>query len=65
MRWPFVAQHHASATVLLPVCFPFQQKLNAARQKRDLLVLTGNHVGHLLDHAGQVGDLFFEFFHVA
>ena len=65
MRRAFVAHDHTTAAVLLAAGFAFHQHLHAAGQEGDFSVLTGDHVAEVFDRAGEVGDLFFEFFHKA
>ncbi len=65
MRRTFVAKGDAAALILFALGLAFQQQLHTARQQRDFAFLTGDHLGQVIDGAGQVGDLFFKGFHGA
>lgn len=44
----------------LPVDLALDQQRHAPGQQRNVPLLPGHDIGQILDHAGQVGDAFFE-----
>ena len=65
MRRALVAKHHAPGTFGFAAGLAFEQEGDAAGKQGDLGILPGDDIAQLFDGAGQVGDLFFEFFHGA
>ena len=65
MRRAFIAEDDAAGVFGFALGFALHEHLHAARQERDFLVLSGDHLGEVIDGADQVGDLGFELFHVA
>lgn len=59
----FVAQNDTACGFVLAIGLAFEQHLHTPCQKGDVFVLAGDHLGEVIDGAGQVGDLSFEFFH--
>lgn len=53
-----VADEDAAAFGGLSFGLPLDQARHAGGQKGDLALLSGDHVGQVLDGAGQMGDLF-------
>ena len=59
----FVTYDHPTPHGGLPLAFALHQHMHPAVQRGDFRFLTGNHIRKIVDDAGQMGDLFFEFFH--
>ncbi len=59
----FVANHRAAGGLGFAFAFALHQHVDAACQRGDFPLLTGDDIRQVVDGADQVGDLFFELFH--
>lgn len=63
MRRTFVPDHDTARGLRVAFPLALHQHDNPARERGNLRLLTGHHIRQLLDRAGQMRNLFFEFFH--
>ena len=63
MRGAFVAQRHAAALACVPLSFALHQHVDPAVQRYDFSFLPRYDIRQIVDDTGQMGNLFFKFFH--
>lgn len=60
MWWSLVTEHHAATLVGFALGFAAQQKFDSLVQQNQLLPLSSNNIGQIVDNVLQVGDALFE-----
>lgn len=60
MRRALVAAKNSRPFGCFAGSLPLDQHVHTPGQALKLGILTGNHVGQVFDHAGQMGDAFFK-----
>lgn len=60
MWWPLVGQRNRTACVHLARRLALHQHFNAVGQAADLVFLTRNNIGQVIDRSGQMGDFLFQ-----
>lgn len=63
VRRLFVAKQDMAAGIGFPLGLALHQKVDTARQHGDFRLLAGDDIRQILNRAGEIGDMFFQFPH--